>query len=169
MKIIGGSVFGTDHKMHHMDLCFENGVITEKSCSGEFDASGCYVLPGLIDTHVHGAYGVEFYMSDDHLAPALDFLAEHGVTGILASIPCATVEELEVARETTGKEPLVCGSCLSDLSVISKYGSSRAFGFGAGRDFSKPGGAHQPDEYIECDKLVEYTKTIAAYILKILG
>lgn len=76
---------------------------------------------------------------------------------------------LEAARETTGKEPLVCGSCLSDLSVISKYGSSRAFGFGAGRDFSKPGGAHQPDEYIECDKLVEYTKTIAAYILKILG
>ena len=76
---------------------------------------------------------------------------------------------LEAVRETTGKEPLVCGSCLSDLSVISKYGSSRAFGFGAGRDFSKPGGAHQPDEYIECDKLVEYTKTIAAYILKILG
>lgn len=76
---------------------------------------------------------------------------------------------LEAAREATGKEPLVCGSCLSDLSVISKYGSSHAYGFGAGRDFSQPGGAHQPDEYIECDKFVVYTKTIAAYILKILG
>ena len=76
---------------------------------------------------------------------------------------------LEASREATGKEPLVCGSCLSDLSVISKYGSSHAYGFGAGRDFSQPGGAHQPDEYIECDKFVEYTKTIAAYILKILG
>ncbi|MBR2037483.1 MAG: M20 family metallopeptidase [Lachnospiraceae bacterium] len=76
---------------------------------------------------------------------------------------------LSVSKEVTGKEPIVCGSCLSDLSVISKYGSSKAYGFGIGRDFSKQGGAHQPNEYIECDKLVEYTKIIAAYILKILG
>jgi len=76
---------------------------------------------------------------------------------------------LEAAREATGKEPIVCGSCLSDLSVISKYGSNRAFGFGAGREFSKPGGSHQPNEYIECDKLVDYAKTIAAYVVKTLG
>ncbi len=76
---------------------------------------------------------------------------------------------LEASREATGKEPLVCGSCLSDLSVISKYGSSNAYGFGMGRDFSEIGGAHQPNEYIECDKFVEFTKTIAAYILKIVG
>lgn len=76
---------------------------------------------------------------------------------------------IEASKEATGKEPIVCGSCLSDLSVISKYGSDRAYGFGAGRDFSKKGGSHQPNEYIECDKLVDYTKTIATYILKILG
>jgi acetylornithine deacetylase/succinyl-diaminopimelate desuccinylase-like protein len=78
-------------------------------------------------------------------------------------------EMLAASREATGKEPLVCGSCLSDLSVISKYGSSQAYGFGLGRDFSLPGGAHQPNEYILCDKLVDYTKTIAAYILRTLG
>ncbi len=72
-------------------------------------------------------------------------------------------------KEIGGKEPAVCGSCLSDLSVISKYGTSKAFGFGAGRPFTKKGGAHQPNEFIECDKLVEFTKTIAAYILKVLG
>lgn len=76
---------------------------------------------------------------------------------------------LEASKEATGKEPIVCGSCLSDLSVISKYGSSRAYAFGEGRDFSEEGGSHQPNEYIECDRLVEYTKTMAAYILKILG
>lgn len=75
---------------------------------------------------------------------------------------------VEASQEATGKAPIVCGSCLSDLSVISKYGSNRAYGFGCGRDFSKKGGAHQPNEFIECDKLVEYTKTIAAYILKVL-
>lgn len=76
---------------------------------------------------------------------------------------------LEASSEATGKEPIVCGSCLSDLSVISKYGSGRAYGFGAGRDFSVDGGAHQPNEFIECDKFLEYTKTIATYILKVLG
>ena len=76
---------------------------------------------------------------------------------------------VEAAKETTGQDLHVCGSCLSDLSVISKYGSSRAYGFGCGRDFSVVGGAHQPNEYIECGKLVDYTKTIAAFILKVLG
>lgn len=76
---------------------------------------------------------------------------------------------VESAKETTGRDLLVCGSCLSDLSVISKYGTSRAYGFGAGRTFSIEGGAHQPNEFIECDRLVEYTKTIAAYVIKVLG
>ena len=76
---------------------------------------------------------------------------------------------VEASKDATGKEPIVCGSCLSDLSVISKYGSKKAFGFGAGRDFSKEGGAHQPNEYIECDELLKFTKTIASYILKVLG
>lgn len=76
---------------------------------------------------------------------------------------------VEASKEAAGKDLLVCGSCLSDLSVISKYGSDKAYGFGAGRDFSEVGGAHQPNEYIECDKFLDYTKTIAAYILKVLG
>jgi acetylornithine deacetylase/succinyl-diaminopimelate desuccinylase-like protein len=63
----------------------------------------------------------------------------------------------------------VCGSCLSDLSVISKYGSSKAFAYGCGRDFSKKGGAHQPNEFMECDSLLRYAKTIAAYVVRVLG
>lgn len=80
------------------------------------------------------------------------------------------IRTLLSAAEAVGvQKPLVCGSCLSDLSVISKYGSREAYGYGMGRDFSVEGGAHQPDEFIECEKLVEYTKVIGAYILKVLG
>ena len=75
---------------------------------------------------------------------------------------------LEASMETANKKLNVCGSCLSDLSVISKYGSSKAFAFGAGIDFSKDGGAHQPNEHIGCKELLDYTKTIAGYILKVL-
>ncbi|MBQ9985800.1 MAG: M20 family metallopeptidase [Oscillospiraceae bacterium] len=76
---------------------------------------------------------------------------------------------LDAAREVSGCEPVVCGSCLSDLSVISKYGSRNAFTFGAARTFREEGGAHQPDEFIECDKLLEFAKIIAVYILNMLG
>lgn len=75
----------------------------------------------------------------------------------------------EAAKEVSGRELKVCASCLSDLSVILKYGSADAYGFGIGRDFATYGGAHQPDEHIECDKLVEYAKIIGTYVLKVLG
>ena len=72
------------------------------------------------------------------------------------------------AKEATGEDTLVCGSCLSDLSILLKYGSANTFAYGCGRDFSEPGGPHQPNEFIECDDLVNFAKRIAAYILKTL-
>lgn len=73
------------------------------------------------------------------------------------------------AREAGGTEPLVCGSCLSDMSVILKYGGKHVVNYGSGLGFDQPGGAHQPNERINCDTLISYTKTIAAYILRTLG
>ncbi len=83
---------------------------------------------------------------------------------------CAAIADmLEASREAAGKDLLVCGSCLSDLSVINKYGSPDAFAFGCGGDFASEGGPHQPNESIGCDDLLAYTKTIAAYVLRSLG
>ena len=83
---------------------------------------------------------------------------------------CKAIQNmLDAAREADCEVPIVCGSCLSDLSVLLKYGNKNVFAFGAGRDFSKIGGAHQANEYIECEKLLAYTKTIAVYILRTLG
>ena len=79
------------------------------------------------------------------------------------------LDMLDAAQEATGKPPIVCGSCLSDLSIILKYSGIDAYGYGAGRNFDEVGGAHQPNEFIECDQLVEYTKNIGAYIVKVLG
>lgn len=83
---------------------------------------------------------------------------------------CEAITEMQqCARETSGRELKPCGSCLSDLSVILKYGGGEAFGFGVGRGFDVYGGAHQPDEHIECANLLEYAKIMANYILKTLG
>ena len=69
------------------------------------------------------------------------------------------------ASEVSGRNLKICGSCQSDLSLFIKNGSERAFSFGIGRDFGAYGGAHQTDEYIECDKLIEFAEIIAFTIL----
>lgn len=81
----------------------------------------------------------------------------------------AIQDMLAAAKEATGTELTVCGSCLSDLSVILKYGGGSAFSYGAGRDFSLAGGAHQPNEFIACEDFLRFTKNVAAYILRVLG
>lgn len=75
----------------------------------------------------------------------------------------------EASQEITGKKLQVCGGGLSDLSVLIRHGSEFAYVIGAGRMFYEKGGAHQPNEFIECDKLLELTKVVAAYLLKVLG
>ena len=83
---------------------------------------------------------------------------------------CDSIRDMQAAAlQASGRTLQPCGSCLSDLSVILKYGSRQAYGFGIGRDFDEYGGAHQPDEFIECDKLLEYAKIIAVYILNVMS
>ena len=54
--------------------------------------------------------------------------------------------------------------CLSDLNLFINISGGNAVSWGVGRDFAVEGGAHQPDEYVACDDLVEFTKLIAQFI-----
>ncbi len=69
----------------------------------------------------------------------------------------------------TGKETPVTASCLTDLNLILAYGSKASLNFGLVRDFKLYGGAHQPDEFVECDQLVEHTKKLALFVLDFCG
>lgn len=52
MRITGGSVFDLEHGFCEKDLCTEGSVFAGTSSDGEtVDASGCYVIPGLVDVH----------------------------------------------------------------------------------------------------------------------
>ena len=70
------------------------------------------------------------------------------------------------AEEACGHAVPVCGSCLTDLSAIMAQNGPRCFNFGIFRDFSLPGGAHQPDEYVECAQLLDFTKALALFLLR---
>ena len=72
----------------------------------------------------------------------------------------------KVGMETVGREISVKASCLSDLSLFLAAAPGRAVSFGAGRDFDVPGGAHLPDEFIECESLLNFAKIVAGFILR---
>lgn len=71
----------------------------------------------------------------------------------------------QAGKKASGREIPACGSCLSDLSLFLANTDAPSFAFGIGRDFDEYGGAHQPDEYLECDDLIEFVKIIAQFVL----
>lgn len=80
-----GCVFTHGTHFEQLDVCFENGVITglsESSDTGEvIDCSGCYVLPGLVDIHMHGCCGHDVCDADVRSLSAIaGYEYAHGVT-----------------------------------------------------------------------------------------
>ena len=54
----------------------EDGIISECTHDNSgFDASGMYILPGLVDIHLHGALGYDF---SDHTKEALLAIEKYG-------------------------------------------------------------------------------------------
>ncbi len=91
MKIINGSVFLEDGKFDEVDVVCKDGLISNigqdvasSSDTEIFDASDCYVIPGLCDIHLHGC--MSFYACDgtkEALAAMAKYEASVGVTSIL--------------------------------------------------------------------------------------
>ena len=65
------------------------------------DLQGSYVIPGLIDIHVHGAAGEDFSDgSEKGLARMAEHLARNGITGFLPASMTLPYEKLEQAFRT---------------------------------------------------------------------
>lgn len=96
--LVNGRVY-LGRRFEHKTLCMEDGLLTvmeadESSPDGQvIDARGLRVVPGFIDTHTHGAAGV-----DVNSATAADlekiscFLASKGTTSWMCSILTDTQE-----------------------------------------------------------------------------
>ena len=83
-----------------VDLDFDRVITAIGPLEGaaDFDARGCYVIPGLVDIHTHGAVGEDF--SDgkpEGLQPLADYYASRGVTSYLATTMTLKEETLTPA------------------------------------------------------------------------
>lgn len=84
MKIKGGRVFDLQKGFVERDVCFDDALLTPDSRDGQtYDASGCYVIPGLTDVHFHGCKGADFSDGDpDGLQAMAEYELSRGVTQI---------------------------------------------------------------------------------------
>ncbi|SFC27388.1 N-acetylglucosamine-6-phosphate deacetylase [Butyrivibrio sp. YAB3001] len=88
MIIKNGLVFGTDCRFHRQNVEISDGIITdisEADISGseEYDATDCYVIPGLVDIHLHAAFGYDFCDAKDKSIESIaQYELKNGITAI---------------------------------------------------------------------------------------
>lgn len=107
MRLIkNGVVFEHKKGFDKKDILIENGRISKiqkeinlRGCE-VLDACGCYVVPGFIDIHTHGAKGLDVMTPNFETLESLSlFYASKGVTSFLPTVLTASLEEINDALE----------------------------------------------------------------------
>lgn len=139
MIIKNGQVFDLEHGFVNRDLYIEGTHIVSEPQNADtlLDATDCYVIPGLIDLHFHGALGEDFSdASLEGLQKIADYELSEGITYICPAgmtLPeeqltkiCKTTA-LHRAQSTSGAE--VVGAHLEGpfLSMAKKGAQNGAF------------------------------------------
>ena len=115
-----------------LDIRIENEKIIEigTDLSGDeiLDFSDKYILPGFIDTHIHGAYGIRFDYQPDGFDKMTKFEATQGVTAVAASTSTAEFEKIikqisyiaEISKKCAGTKIVAIHAEGPFLSVSKK-------------------------------------------------
>jgi len=84
MRITGAQVYDVQQGFVQRDVCFDGRLLSSSSADGKvYDASGCYVIPGLTDVHFHGCKGQDFSDGDpEGLEQMAQYELSRGVTQI---------------------------------------------------------------------------------------
>ncbi len=102
LVIRNGTVLNDNRLCEGNDVVVRAGRIeriapsTGASGGGEIDATGCYVLPGLVDLHNHGLRHVA--VQSDSLCEYSRLLLEQGVTACVATLVGGVQADIETMR-----------------------------------------------------------------------
>jgi len=98
MQIKNGLILKDDFKFSKGNISFTDKITGfDKECENDvyFDADGCYVIPGLIDTHMHAAVGETFIDFTPETAEKIcAFSAKHGTTTLIPTLSAAREEKM---------------------------------------------------------------------------
>ncbi len=172
MRITNGKVFSPDLHFHNKDVLISDGrFVSEDHFSSSdgmvYDASGYYVIPGLVDIHFHGALGYDIC---DAGLEAFEKIAAYeagcGITAICPATLTLPPQDLENVLLTGALYAKKQSShqrspFLADLIGFNMEGPFISY---AKR------GAQNPDYIRSCDAdLVERFQKVSDGLLKIIG
>lgn len=103
MRIISDQIFDLENGFVKRELCTNGAVISETSGDDiTIDATDCYVIPGLVDVHFHGAVGEDFSdATADGLQRIADYELSEGVTYICpAGMTLLEAQLTEICKNT---------------------------------------------------------------------
>lgn len=103
MRISGGQVFDLEQGFLSRDVYTDGPLLSQLSGDSDvLDASGCYVIPGLVDVHFHGCVGEDFSdATPDGLQKIADFELSQGVTYICPAGMTLPEEQLTAICKNT--------------------------------------------------------------------
>ena len=110
--------------------------------AADLDGAGCYVIPGLVDIHTHGAVGEDF--SDGKpagLQPLADYYAAHGVTSYLATTMTLKEETLTPAMHAIRDFRPASGAKCAGVHLEGPFLSYAKRGAQAAENLHKPDAA----------------------------
>lgn len=132
MILRGGSIVYPD-RVEEGDILIKDGCMYPSSSplSGEetCDISGCFVMPGFIDLHVHGGGGGDFLDGDEeHFRAALELHLSHGTTALCPTTLTSDLNELYRAFGIYRKIEGCCDTRLLGFHLEGPYVSPGQLG-----------------------------------------
>lgn len=96
LKIENALVYTPENRFEQKPLSWQGEFITADGAeSAVLDGSGCFLIPGLIDLHLHGCMGHDFCDGTPQALHAIaQYEAENGVTGFCPATMSLPQEEL---------------------------------------------------------------------------
>lgn len=120
----GATGFVTGDLLSVGDQIHSVGDIASVQAAATLDATGCFVLPGFIDLHVHGGDGYDAMdATPEALMRMSAFFAQHGVTAFLATTMTAPHDAILAAVTAVGKwgETVTTGARIIGVHVEGPY------------------------------------------------
>ena len=145
MILKNADIFDSEFAPRRADVRVEDGKIAEigeiLNGGDEHDLSGCVILPGFIDIHIHGCGGADFSDAQPHTLETMSrTLASFGVTSFCPASMTLPYDRIEKAFENAagylGKE---CGAYILGINMEGPFLSY------AKRGAQNPEYLHEPD------------------------
>ena len=160
-RIINGNVLTPSGWVKDCSVFVRDGKILEITDanlevvgSEVFDAKGSYVVPGGIETHVHGGGGRDFMEgSEDAFRTAIAAHMKYGTTAIYPTLSSSTIPMIRDAAATTEKLMAEADSPVMGLHLEGHYFNMEMAGGQIPENIKNP----DPHEYIP---LLEETSCI---------